>query len=160
MNTLVRWALVLLAAVGLGIDAFTHFDLASRYELNKTATVSQGTLFRIEAVMAVVVGVALLVRATVWTALLVVAVSGGGLFLLLLYRLVDVGQVGPLPNMYEPLWYAEKSWAAIGEAIALGAALLIAGDRLVAARASRRLDSRGSESRKPARRRPPSRRPA
>jgi hypothetical protein len=38
--------------------------------------------------------------------------------LLLLYRFVDVGELGPLPNMYEPLWYDEKSAAAWGEAVA------------------------------------------
>jgi hypothetical protein len=134
MNTLVRWGLVLLAAVGLGIDAYTHLDLAAVYDPNRTSTISQGTLFRIESVLAIVVGVLLIVRANVLTALLVVAVAGGGLFVLLLYRLVNVGQIGPLPNMYEPVWYAEKSWSAIGEAIALGAALLIAGERVVTAR--------------------------
>jgi hypothetical protein len=138
MNTLVRWALVLVAAVGLGIDAYTHFDLASLYDLNKTDTISQGALFRIESVFAILVGVALIVRANVWTALAVVAVTAGGLFLLLLYRFVDVGKVGPLPNMYEPIWYAEKSWSAWGEGIALGAALILAGERFVTARASRR----------------------
>jgi hypothetical protein len=138
MNTLVRWALVVVAAVGLGIDAYTHFDLASLYDGNRTSTVSQGTLFRIEAVFAILVGVALIVRANVWTALAVVAVAGGGLFLLLLYRYVSVGKIGPLPDMSEPIWYAEKSWSAWGEGIAVGAALILAGDRIRTARRSRR----------------------
>ncbi|MEO8889230.1 MAG: hypothetical protein ABI301_02375 [Jatrophihabitantaceae bacterium] len=138
MNTLVRWALVAVAAVGLGIDAYTHLDLASLYDGNKTSTVSQGTLFRIEAVFAILVGIALIVRANLMTALAVVAVAGGGLFLLLLYRYVSVGKIGPLPDMSEPLWYAEKSWCAWGEGIALGAALLLAGDRFRSARTSRR----------------------
>jgi hypothetical protein len=138
MNTLVRWALVVLAAVGLGIDAYTHFDLASLYDLNKTDTISQGTLFRIEGVFAILAGIALIVRANVWTALAVVAVAGGGLFLLLLYRYVSVGKVGPLPDMHEPIWYAEKSWSAWGEGIALGAALTLTGERFITARASRK----------------------
>jgi uncharacterized membrane protein YdfJ with MMPL/SSD domain len=137
MNTFVRWGLVLVAAAGLGIDAYTHLDLASVYDLNKTSTVSQGTLFRVEAVLAIVVGVLLIVRANVLTALLVVAVAGGGLALLLIYRLVDVGKLGPIPNMYEPVWYAEKSWSAIGEAIAVGAALVLAGLLLTVGRRSR-----------------------
>ena len=57
-------------------------------------------------------------RANLWTALLVVLVAGGGLALLLLYRYVDVGKLGPLPNMYEPDWYPKKDWSAIGEGVA------------------------------------------
>jgi hypothetical protein len=40
-----------------------------------------------------------------------------------LYRHVDVGTLGPLPNMYEPAWFPEKTAAAIAEAAGLIAAL-------------------------------------
>jgi hypothetical protein len=34
----------------------------------------------------------------------------------LLYRYVDVGAIGPVPNMYEPVWYAEKLRSLYAEA--------------------------------------------
>lgn len=123
MNPIARWGLVAAAVVGLAVDAWTHLDLAHNYVYNRTATVSQGTLFRVEAVAAIVVAVLLVVRQNVWTALAAVAVAGGGLALLVLYRYVDVGVIGPLPNMYEPIWYPEKNWSAAGEAVATAAGL-------------------------------------
>lgn len=128
MNATARWALTSLVVLGLAVDAYTHFDLAAQYQFTRTATVSQETLFRIEAVLALLAAVAVIVRANIWTALLAIAVAGGGLALLLVYRYVNVGQLGPIPNMYEPLWFREKSWSAAGEAVATLAALaLLAG---------------------------------
>lgn len=128
MNVIVRWTLTVLIVAGLAVDAYTHLDLANLYRFNKTDTVSEETLFRIEAVLAILVAIAVLVRRNVWTALAAVLVAGGGLALLIVYRYVDVGTIGPLPNMYEPLWFAEKNWAAVGEAVATvaGLALLLA----------------------------------
>jgi hypothetical protein len=133
MNATARWTLTGLAVLGLAVDAYTHFDLAGQYQFNRTAAVSQETLFRIEAVLAVLAAAAIIVRANVWTALLAIAVAGGGLGLLLVYRYVNVGRLGPLPNMYEPLWFAEKSWSAAGEALST-----VAGLGLLAALVSKR----------------------
>jgi hypothetical protein len=33
----------------------------------------------------------------------------------LLYRYVDVGAIGPVPNMYEPVWFGEKLHSAYAE---------------------------------------------
>jgi ABC-type Fe3+-siderophore transport system permease subunit len=134
MNAIARWTLTGLAVLGLAVDAYTHFDLATQYQFNRTSTVSQETLFRLEAVLAIVAAVAIIVRANIWTALLVIAVAGGGLALLLIYRYVNVGQLGPLPNMYEPLWFTEKSWSAVGEAVAAVAALGLLGGVLIGRR--------------------------
>jgi hypothetical protein len=43
---------------------------------------------------------------------LALAVAGSALGAILLYRYVNVGQLGPLPNMYEPAWFTEKTTAA------------------------------------------------
>jgi hypothetical protein len=91
MNASVRWLLTGVVVGGLAIDAYTHFDLAAQYQFNRTSTVSQETLFRVEAVFAVVAAIALIVRATLLTGLLALAVAGGALALLLTYRYVDVG---------------------------------------------------------------------
>jgi hypothetical protein len=63
-----RAVLTLLVVAGLAVDAYVHFDLASSYDAIKTSTLSQGDLFRAEAVAAIVVGVALLVRPRRYTA--------------------------------------------------------------------------------------------
>jgi hypothetical protein len=51
-------------------------------------------------------------------------IAAGGLGALLLY--VDVGGLGPIPDMYDPIWYTEKTISAVGEAAAaLGALCLL-----------------------------------
>jgi hypothetical protein len=47
-----------------------------------------------------------------------VAVAASALGAILLYRYNDIGPIGPLPDMYEPLWYPEKTLAATAEAAA------------------------------------------
>jgi hypothetical protein len=130
MNTAIRWSLTFVAVVGLAIDAYTHFDLAPQFVFNRTSTISEGTLFRIEGALAIAVAVLLVVWSRWWTTLVALAVAGGGLALLLIYRYVDVGQIGPIPNMYEPIWFAEKEWSVIGEAIAVVALLGLLGFQL------------------------------
>ena len=49
-------------------------------------------------------------------------VAFGGVAAVLLYRYVDVGAIGPLPDMYDASWYSEKTWSAIAEAAAAVAA--------------------------------------
>ena len=36
----------------------------------------------------------------------------------MLYRYVDVGSIGPIPDMYEPIWFAQKTLSALAEAAA------------------------------------------
>ncbi|OEV39695.1 hypothetical protein HS99_0003265 [Kitasatospora aureofaciens] len=48
-------------------------------------------------------------------------VAACGLGAPLLRRYVDVGTLGPLPNMYEPIWFEEKIRAAWAEGIATAA---------------------------------------
>jgi hypothetical protein len=111
----------LITAAGLAADAYIHADLAPAYD-GIAATVSQGTLFRAEAGAAALA--ALLVLALggrVWFALAAL-VAASALGAILLYRYVDVGSLGPLPNMYEPVWFAEKTAAAVAAAVATLAA--------------------------------------
>jgi hypothetical protein len=144
MTAIVRWALVLAALVGLGFDAYTHLDLASLYSHNTTGTVNEGVLFQIEAALAIVAGLLLVLRQNIVTTAFAVLVSGGGAFVLLLYRYVDVGKIGPIPNMYDPYWApAEKVISAIGEGLAtIAAAALFAVLHRSVAGATKRPDSR------------------
>jgi hypothetical protein len=56
------------------------------------------------------------------TAALALLVAGGGAVAVLLYALVDVGRLGPLPAMFDPSWYGEKTASLIFEATAALAA--------------------------------------
>ncbi len=125
-SSAIRWTLVVVAVVGLGIDAYTHIDLASLYSQSSTS-ITQQQLFYVEAVLAILAAVALLFRVNFWTVLAALLISAGGLALLLVYRYVNVGTIGPIPNMYEPLWYDEKSVCAWFEAVAAiaSAALMV-----------------------------------
>jgi hypothetical protein len=116
----VGWSLRLITAAALAVDAFVHLDLAGRYAANQgTGPLSQGDLFRIEAVVSGLAAVALLVsgRWLVWLAVWLVAASAVGA--VLLYRYHDPGELGPLPDMYEPFWFREKTWVTIAEGVAV-----------------------------------------
>jgi hypothetical protein len=106
--------LAVVAAVGLAYDAKVHLHLASGYDA-VGSTVTQGALFRVEAVVAILAAVAVLVvdRRVAWIA---AAMTGlAGVAAVVLYRYVDVGAIGPIPDMYEPIWFAEKTRSAIAE---------------------------------------------
>jgi hypothetical protein len=121
----IRAALTVIVVAGLAVDAFVHFDLASSYARVRTSTLSQADLFRAEGTLAVVAGLAVVVRLRRYTAALAALVSAGGTAAVVLYRYVDVGAFGPVPNMYEPLWYPEKTLSAWAEGIAALAALAL-----------------------------------
>jgi Na+/alanine symporter len=112
----------LLVAAGLVVDAIVHFHLAGRYDGNGN-TITQGDVFRIEASVALLVALVILVapwRRIAYLVAFVVAASALGA--VVLYRYVNVGSIGPLPNMYEPIWYGQKTLSAYAE----GAAAVIA----------------------------------
>jgi hypothetical protein len=128
MNVFARWGLAIVTASGLTIDAYEHLKFAHNYRFNKTSTLSEADLFRTEAVLAIVAALLVLVWSSRWAAAIALAVAGGGLVLLLLYRYNNVGKIGPIPNMYEPTWDVQgKAWSVAGEAIAIvGSAALLA----------------------------------
>jgi hypothetical protein len=106
-----------LVAGGLGVDAFVHAHLAGSYDAN-VASISQGDLFRIEAGLACLAAVLVLALGS-WPGFgLAFLVAAAGLGAVLLYRYVDVGRLGPFPNMYEPVWYTDKTVSAVAEATA------------------------------------------
>jgi hypothetical protein len=128
------WVLKLLAAAGLGIDAYVHWHLAGLYDGNRQGGLSQGDLFRAEAVASAVLAVLVLFVAVrrasvigmvIAGAAFVVAASALGAVLLSAYR--DIGPIGPLPDMYEPFWFPQKTLTAVAEGVAAAAsgALLV-----------------------------------
>jgi hypothetical protein len=111
----VSLGLAVVAAAGLAYDAYVHLHLASGYDA-VGETITQGALFRVEAVAALLAAVAVLAfdRRLVWAAAGMTGLAG--VAAVLLYRYVDVGAIGPIPNMYEPAWYAEKLQSLYAEA--------------------------------------------
>jgi hypothetical protein len=126
-STIISWTLRVGTAAALGIDAAVHWQNASAYDA-VTATISQGELFRVEAVLAVAVGLLVLLwpRRGSWVAAL--AVGASALAAVLLYRYVDVGSLGPLPDMYENTWQVPGK---LQSAYAEGTAVVLAGLGLV-----------------------------
>ena len=117
------WLLRLLTAAGLATDAYVHTDLASSYD-SVQKSISQGELFRIEAGASALAAVLVLLlgrRPLVWLFAFLVAAAGVGA--VVLYRYVDVGALGPLPAMYEPVWYPEKTASFVAESVAAVTAL-------------------------------------
>jgi len=110
-------------AAALAVVAYTHADLASQYD-GIQGSISQGTLFVIEAAAASFAALIVLVFGGRIGFALAALVAASALGAILLYRYVDVGTLGPLPNMYEPVWYPEKTTAAIAAAVATLAAVI------------------------------------
>ena len=123
---MVRTTLIAVVVAGLAIDAYVHFHLASAFKNNRTSTLSEADLFRVEAVVAVIAAVALLLRPRRFTAAFAFLVAAGGFAAVLIYRYVDIGAFGPIPGMYDPYWVpAEKLLSVVGEGVAAVAALAL-----------------------------------
>jgi hypothetical protein len=114
-----------LVAAGLAADAVIHLRLAHGYELAAPAGIGEGTLFRIQAVAAIVAAVVVLLRAGRVVAAAGFVVAAAALAAVLLYRYFEVPAFGPVPSMYEPVWFPEKTLSAVTEAVAAIGALCL-----------------------------------
>ncbi|HET9731500.1 MAG TPA: hypothetical protein VFP54_02390 [Acidimicrobiales bacterium] len=137
MRHLLVWAARLITAAGLAVDAFVHADLAGRYDPIRQS-ISQGNLFRIEAAVAALAALLIVIIPRRETYAFAFVVAASALGAIVLYRYVNVGALGPLPNMYEPVWFAEKVVAAVAEAVTVVAALGGLGLSMAAARRTTR----------------------
>jgi hypothetical protein len=109
----------------LAVDAVVHWRLAEGYGVAFPAGVGGEVVFRVQAVLAVLAAGLLLAsgRRAAWvTAFLVLASAFAAV---VLYRYVPVPQLGPLPGMYEPIWFRDKTVSAVAEG--LGAVLAAVG---------------------------------
>src|SRR6266496_5627368 len=120
-----------------------HADLIDLYAHNRSDGLSQGDLFRIEAAVSALAALLVLelpwARRLVWALAFVVAASA--LVGVTIYANYDLGAIGPIPDMYEPSWYGEKTLSAVAEAVAAGTGLL---GFLVVSRATRRSTHRAA----------------
>ena len=127
-------ALRLLTALALFIDAGVHLFLAPGYQYAQPGTISQGTLFLLEAAVALLAGIFVLFRGSraAYAVALLVALSAFAA--VMLYRYVDIPAIGPIPAMYDPVWFFSKTLSAIAE----GAGAVLAAAGLVRASGKRR----------------------
>lgn len=105
-------------AVALVIDAVIHLQLAPGYQQAAPGGIGQGTLFVIQSVAAILAAIYVLVRGSRLSYVIAGLVALGALVAVVLYRYVDVPAIGPIPAMYEPIWFFEKTLTAVAEAIA------------------------------------------
>ena len=113
----VELVLRVLAVAGLGVSAYIHLHLAHLYAANGS-TISQGDLFVVQGIVAMVVGVVLLFTGWhwVWTAAGLVGLVS--LVAVLVSRYTSLGAVGPFPNMHDASWEPspDKLNSAVAEA--------------------------------------------
>jgi len=123
-----RRLLTLMTAAGLAVDAYVHWHLAPNFDTltgSGSPHISQGQLFRLEAILALIAMLLVLATRRRLAAAIAFLVAAGGLAALLLYGYVDLGGFGPLPDMYDPVWYTEKTISAVAEAVAAVGALCL-----------------------------------
>ncbi len=115
-----------LVAAGLAADAVVHWRFAPDMAPgpNTPSDVIPGDdLFYGQAIAAAVAGLLVLFWARRWTYAIAFVVAASAAGAVLLYYFVDFGQIGPIPRMYDPQWYADKTISFAGEAVAALAAL-------------------------------------
>lgn len=118
-------ALRICVASALAVDAVVHWDLAEGYGIAFPAGIGGEAVFRIEAVVAVVVAVLVVATGSRPAWALAFGVLASAFAAVILYRYVEVPQIGPIPSMYEPIWFSDKAVSAIAEGI--GATLAMVG---------------------------------
>ena len=80
-------------------------------------------LFSAEAVAALLAALMVAIYANRASYLAAFAVAASAVAVLLVSRYVDLGAIGPFPDLYDPVWFGEKVLAAAAEAGAALAAL-------------------------------------
>ncbi|GAB3534830.1 hypothetical protein GCM10027403_11500 [Arthrobacter tecti] len=117
-STAMLMVLRVIIALGLAVDAYVHFVLAPQYQGAYPGGIGGGNLFRIQAVVAILAAIYVLVRGSrlSYAIAAVVALSAFAAVVLSVY--VQLPQIGPIPAMYEPLWFFEKTVSAVAEGIA------------------------------------------
>ncbi len=123
----VELVLRVLVVAALATDAVVHLRLAGMYQAAAPAGIGEGTLFRIAAILALLAALFVAIRGSRAAYAIAFVVALSALVVALLYRYVNVPALGPIPAMYEPVWFFEKSLTAVAEgvgAIAAGAGFL------------------------------------
>lgn len=119
-----------IVVAALAVDAVVHLQLASGYQMGQPAGIGTGNVFRIASVLAIVAALWVLLRGSRAAYAFAFAVALSAVIAVVLYRYVDIPQLGPIPPMYEPIWFFEKTLSAVAEGIgAIAAAIGMATTR-------------------------------
>lgn len=95
------------------VDAIVHWRLAPGYGVAFPEGIGGHAVFRLEAVAAV--WIASTGSRIAWASAFLVLTSAT--VAVVLYRYVPVPQLGPIPSMYEPIWFLEKTVSAVAEGL-------------------------------------------
>jgi hypothetical protein len=127
-------ALRVFGAGTLAVSAYVHLHLAHVYR-PLGGTITQGDLFYVQGSLAAAVALWVLVTGHRLAWLMVALVGAASFAAVMVYRYVNVGAIGPIPNMYEPTWLPspDKALSAVAEAVAV----VVAAVALLRARARR-----------------------
>ncbi len=112
------WILRIGIAAALLVSGVIHVQLAPGYQQAAPGGIGQGTLFLVQAGAAALAAVFVLLKGSRAAFAAAAAVGFSSLVAVILYRYVQVPAIGPLPSMYEPVWYTAKAITAVAEAIA------------------------------------------
>ena len=112
-------ALRLFGAAALAISSYVHLHGAHFYK-SLGDSITQADLFYAQGAVAAAVALWVLVTGNRWAWVAVGLVGAASFAAVMVYRYVDVGSIGPIPNMYEPSWQTnQKLLSAYAEAAAV-----------------------------------------
>lgn len=120
LNIVIR---VLLAAA-LAVDAIVHIHLAPLYQSSNPGGIGQGNLFYIESAVSILVGLYVLLRGSKLSYLLALIVTASAALAATLSVYVGLPAIGPIPALYEPVWYFEKALSVVAEWIGVVLAII------------------------------------
>lgn len=113
----------IIVVAGLAADAYMHLDLAPTYA-EAGGVINEGVLFSVEAVAALLAALVVAIYGSRVSYLAGFVVGASALAALLVSRYVDLGALGPFPDLYDPVWFGEKVLAAVAEGVVSLAALV------------------------------------
>lgn len=117
------WVVRIGTAAALVVSAVIHFQLAPGYQQAAPGGIGQGTLFLVQAGASILAAIFVLLKNSRVAFAVAAAVALSSLAAVILYRYIQIPAVGPLPSMYEPVWYTAKVITAVAEAAAGALAL-------------------------------------
>lgn len=104
-----------LVAAALAVDAVVHLRLAADYQLAYPDGIGGGNLFRVEAAVALLAALYVLLRGSRPAYSLAFLVAISAFLAVVVSRYVQIPSIGPIPSLYEPLWFFEKTLSAVAE---------------------------------------------
>lgn len=130
-----EFVLRLIVVVALAIDAVVHYRLAPGLQQAMPEGIGGGAVFAIQATLAVIAGVYLLLRGSRPAYLVAALVLASAAAAVIMSSYTPTPAVGPIPAFYDPMWYPDKIISAIAEAG--GAVLALVGAVIAGRRPAR-----------------------